>query len=255
MPAPIQLLGLVLTGACLSLTACRSKDKPNFEAVLSLPPGDSSVSESTIATELQARADHLGLKIEVESAPSGDRRITVRLRAVDKDQALAHLDALSETGTLSIRAVHARTAYLTDIYSKDPSKFPVDHEILTYDFRSGDRTLSAKLAVGVTEIINANHVESATAEPGDTPLVHISLTAKGGEQMRAATEKMEKGRSRLAIIFDERIISAPVVDAELWSTVTLQGFHSSEEAQAIAASLNKPISSKLLIESLMPLAR
>ncbi len=63
---------------------------------------------------------------------------------------------------------------------------------------------------------------------------------------------MQKGRSRLAIIYDERIISAPVVAEELWTPVTLEGFQSFEHAESLAASLNKPLSAKLLIESLIP---
>jgi preprotein translocase subunit SecD len=73
--------------------------------------------------------------------------------------------------------------------------------------------------------------------------------------MLAATNKMQKGRSRLAIIYDERIISAPVVVGVLGAEITLVGFSSIEEAQAVSASLNKPLSTQLLIESLMPLAR
>ena len=65
---------------------------------------------------------------------------------------------------------------------------------------------------------------------------------------------MRKGRSRLAIIYDERIISAPVVAEELWTPVTLEGFNSFEHAESLATSLNKPLSAKLLIESLKPLA-
>ena len=72
--------------------------------------------------------------------------------------------------------------------------------------------------------------------------------------MRAATEKMRKGRSRLAIIYDERIISAPVVAEEIWSQLTLEGFSTFEEAQSLAAALTTPLSANLLIESLKPLA-
>ena len=106
----------------------------------------------------------------------------------------------------------------------------------------------------VPEILNNSHVEGARAERGKEHMVHISLNSNGLSQIKAASEKMQKGRSRLAIIYDERIISAPVVAEELWTPVTLEGFNSFEHAESLATSLNKPLSSNLLIESLIPLA-
>ena len=156
---------------------------------------------------------------------------------------------------LSVRIVHDQSVYLTDAVRSDPSKLPADHEILTFTLLDGERTKTEDLVVQTAEIVNSSHVESAEAEAGRARLVHISLTIKGGQQMLAATNKMQKGRSRLAIIYDERIISAPVVVAVLGAEITLEGFSSIEEAQAVSASLNKPLSTQLLIESLMPLAR
>ena len=72
--------------------------------------------------------------------------------------------------------------------------------------------------------------------------------------MLEATKKMQKGRSRLAIIYDDRMISAPVVTEVLSSEFTITGFNSFPQAQALAASLTKPLSTPLLIESLKPLA-
>jgi len=224
-------------------------------ADLSLPPGNPDLSEATLVAELMARAELLEIGLEVEAGEELDRRLTVRFRAQDKKEALTRLDALCESGRISIRAVHDRSAYLTDVIRKDPSQFPPDHEIRTYRIEASEVPRSEKLAVARAEILNNSHVESALATRGKMHTVHISLTTKGGEQIRAATEKMQKGRSRLAIIYDERIISAPVVTQELWTPVTLEGFNSFEAAQALAASLNKPLSAKLLIESLMPLAR
>ena len=259
MRIPVPLAGVLLTCVCLSLTGCKSKSRPNFEAILSLPPDNPGLAETTLAAELKARAEALEMVLEVlpavESGEDLDRRLTVQFRAENKEEALSGLDALCESGRVSIRAVHDRSAYLTDIIRKDPSQFPPDHEIRTYRIEAGDFRKSEKLAVARAEILNNSHVKSAHAAHGKKHMVHISLTTKGGELIRAATEKMRKGRSRLAIIYDERIISAPVVAQELWARVTLEGFNSFEEAQALAASLNKPLSAKLLIESLMPLAR
>ena len=255
MSPPVQFLALALACASLGLTSCKSKSKPNFEAILSLPPSiKGPVSEAAIVSELQARVKCLSLTAEIDAGTAGDHRITVRLKAKDKEQALARMDALCETGSLSVRAVHGQTVYLSAAVRTDPSKLPAGHEIMTFRLQAGELSKSEDLVVANAEIVNSSHVKSAETEAGKKHLIHISLTTNGGQQMQAATENMQKGRSRLAIIYDERIISAPVVVHELSAQFTLEGFNSFEEAQAIAASLNKPLSTEVLLESLMPLA-
>lgn len=255
MPSPFQLLALAMACTALALSSCRAKFKPDFEAVLSFADTGESVSEETLADELRERAKLLSLNARVDPGPAGDHRLGIRFEAADKDEALAQLDALCQFGQLSVRVVHDQSVYLTDAVRSDPSKLPADHEILTFTLLDGERTKTEDLVVETAEIVNSSHVESAEAEAGKAYLVHISLTIKGGQQMLAATNKMQKGRSRLAIIYDERIISAPVVVGVLGAEITLVGFSSIEEAQAVSASLNKPLSTQLLIESLMPLAR
>ena len=245
----------LISCACLFLTGCKKRNKPNFEAVLSLPPDNPSALETTLTDELKERAELLETELKVDPGQTSDRRLTLHFHAKTREDALSRLDALCESGRISIRAIHDRSAYLTDVISKDPSQFPPDHEILTHQVEAGDFRKSEKLAVARAEILNNSHIKGARATRGKENMIRISLTTNGGDRIRAATEKMRKGRSRLAIIYDDRIISAPVVTQELWAEVTLEGFNSFEEAQALAASLNKPLSSKLLIESLMPLAR
>ena len=248
-----SLGGTLLICASLALTACKPRNHPNWEATLSLPPDSPNLAAATLATELKSRAALLEIPIKINPSESSDGRLTIRFYASDKKEALNRIDKLCENGRISIRAIHDRSAYLTDIILKDPSQFPPDYEILTHEVISGDYRKSEKLAVARAEILNNSHVEGARAERGKEHMVHISLNTSGLGRIKAASEKMQKGRSRLAIIYDERIISAPVVAEELWTPVTLEGFNSFEHAESLATSLNKPLSSNLLIESLIPL--
>ncbi len=244
----------LISCACLFLTGCKKRNTPNFEAVLSLPPDNPSALETTLTDELKERAELLETELKVDPGQTSDRRLTLHFHAKTREDALSRLDALCESGRISIRAIHDRSAYLTDLHRRNPSEFPTDHEILIYQLEAGDFRKSEKLAVARTEILNNSHIKSASAERGKESMVHILLTTNGGDAIRSATEKMRKGRSRLAIIYDERIISAPVVTEELRAEITLEGFNSFEEARGLAASLNKPLSAKLLIEELKPLA-
>ena len=254
MPQASSLVGALVSFSCFALTCCKPKEELNYEAVLSLPPDDRTSSLAPIVEELTARAELLGLPASVQAAKSSARVIELQLYGTDRDDALARLERLCVSGTISIRAIHDRSAYITDIASKDPSRLPSDHQILLYDAQGKEGPKRQKLAVSRAEILNNSHVKSALATRDGDNMVHISLTSNGLSRIRSATEKMQKGRSRLAIIYDERIISAPVVAEELWTPVTLEGFNSFEHAESLATSLNKPLSSKLLIESLIPLA-
>ena len=249
-----SLGGTLLICASLALTACKPRKSPNWEATLSLPPDSPGLALTTLATELKNRAALLEIPLKINPSESSNGRLTIRFHASDKKDALKRIDKLCENGRISIRAIHDRSAYLTDLILKEPSQFPPDYEILTHEVISGDYRKREKLAVARAEILNNSHVEGARAERGKEHMVHISLNTSGLGIIKAASEKMQKGRSRLAIIYDERIISAPVVTQELWTPVTLEGFNSFEEAEGLATSLNKPLSAQLLIESLMPLA-
>ncbi len=251
-----QILLPALAGFALSLAGCRPGIDPNFEAVVSIAgePGIPAPRKEVVAAELRERAKVLSLALEIDAGSPADGKLTLRFEADDKNDALARLDALCQSGKLAVRAVHEQTVFLSDAARSDPSRVPAGYEILPLSLQVGEASRSEELVVSTAIIIDGSHVERARAVPSKHHSVHISLTVSGGRQLMKATKKMQKGRSRLAIIYDGRIISAPVVAAVLASDFTIEGFNSFGQAQALAAALNKPLSTKLLIESLKPLA-
>ncbi|NIP93351.1 MAG: hypothetical protein GWO24_07805 [Akkermansiaceae bacterium] len=256
MPSPSHPRLAVVLGI-LGLAGCRPAIDPDFEAIVSITPvpGSGSPSEEAVALELRARAATLSLAAEIDPNPPGDARIIIRLEAGSREEADAALDALCQSGQLSVRPVHDQTVYFSDLAGRDPSKIPPGYEILPQSVHLGEDSRQADLVVSTTGIIDGTHVERARAAPsGEGFNVLISLSVSGAQQMMAATKKMQRGRSRLAIIYDDRIISAPVVATVLGSDFAIAGFNSFEQAQALAASLNTPLSTALLIESLKPLA-
>lgn len=255
MPVSRYLVAPLLATAALAATGCKSpgpKVHPNFEAILS---ADGDAPEATLVSELRRRAEILTIPSEIDPGPAGDRKITLRLRAKDESEAHGSLAALCQSGHLTVRAVHDRTVYLTDVARTDPSKIPADCDLLTYSFPREDGTIHTEnLVVHRPIIVQSADIERARPEASEDGVIHITLSPKGGQKMIAATKTMQKGRSRLAIILDDRIISAPVVGGVLSSQFIIQGFNSFEETKAVAAALTKPLSAKLRVESLMPLA-
>lgn len=256
MPVPFHP-PLALLAGILGLAGCRPAIDPDFEAILSITPGSGSGSPSgeTVALELRARAAALSLAAEIDSSSPGHARIIIRFEAGSREEALAALAALCQSGQLSVRPVHDQTVYFSDLARRDPSKIPPGYEILPQSAHLGEDSRQEDLLVSTTGIIDGTHVERARAAPsGEGFNVLITLSVSGAQQMMAATKKMQRGRSRLAIIYDDRIISAPVVATVLGSDFAIAGFNSFEQARDLAASLNNPLSTKLQIESLKPLA-
>lgn len=243
---------LLLPLLAVLLVSCKSGVKADFEAELSIDPMDAGVSKETIAEELRARLPLLDLKAEVDPEVPGNR-IKVRYESDHKDpnEALeASIDLLVESGRLSIHAIHDDSSSLIS----EPENIPEGWEIMQYipELERGER--AGPFVVQTAEIVSSEHVESAEAETKETHIVYISFNLKGRQQMMAATKKMQNGRSRLAIIYDERIISAPVVGGVI-SDLEVNGLSSQKKAEALAISLNQPLSARLLIESNVPLER
>lgn len=241
---------LLLPLLAILLVSCKSGVDPDFEVELSIDPQDENISKDTIAEELRARLPLLGLKAEVNPDVPGNR-IKVRYESTHKDpgDALeAHIDLLVESGRLRVHAIHDDTGILI----MEPENIPSGYELMTFVPAPSTGEKPHRYVVQTTEIVSSEHVKSAEVEAGESQNVHISFTVKGGQEMMAATKKMENGRSRLAIIYDEQIISAPVVRGVLDSEIIV-GLSSQKQAEAVAISLSQPLSARLLIESNVPL--
>lgn len=240
----------------LATAGCEPRFRANFEAVISLSPelSGATPSEATVAEELRARIGILPIEAQVDPGAPDDARISIRLLAPDQQTALAQLDALCHSGELSVRAVHDQTVYLSSAIQTDPGKMPPDHELLSYSITIGNQTRSEDLVVSTLDIITGDDVKTAEPENTTEGVIHVSLTPEGGKKLIQATKSMQKGRSRLAILYDGLIISAPVVGNVLSAEFALEGFNSFEEAQTVAAAPHQPLSAKVLIESLNPLA-
>lgn len=73
-------------------------------------------------------------------------------------------------------------------------------------------------------IVTGADVKSATRYPGDEDTLAITLTEEGGKKLGAATTD-SYGRMRLAILIDDKVVSAPVVMAKLGTDFIVSGLH------------------------------
>lgn len=90
------------------------------------------------------------------------------------------------------------------------------------------------------------HAAPSQTQPG---AVDISLNSAGTDKMIALTKDMVIGRDRIAISLDDKIISAPTVNAvPLGKNFVITGQHTEAEAKTLSDALMNPLQNGLIVE-------
>ena len=229
---------------------------PTYAAVLSLAPspGSPKADEATAARELAARAKHLDTRIVVGLGATDDGRLTVQVEASNEAEARTLVDQLSSTGSLELRAVHPDSSQeLWDAVKAGdsllPGFVPYEHHYTHRDGTSG----TTPLFLSKRAVIRGQHVQRAEPVADQEGVILVHLDHEGADAMRRATESLELGRDRIAVLFNDEVVSAPVVQGTLGGQFVIQGLRDAERLPLCAALLS-PYTANLKLESLKPLA-
>lgn len=74
----------------------------------------------------------------------------------------------------------------------------------------------------------------ATGQPGE---VAVKLTKKGGQRLTHATERMKLGKDRMAIVFEDQCLLAPIVHAVLSQDFLITGLSGKAEVDRVVKVL------------------
>ena len=86
-------------------------------------------------------------------------------------------------------------------------------------------------------IIDRSSIKLAQ-DAGQPGTVIVALDGKGGKLLNAATKNMKLGKDRMAIVFEDRCLLAPVVMAHLSDTFIIQGLDGRKEVDHVVKVLN-----------------
>ena len=181
---------------------------------------------------LRNRVDELGVAEPVITR-QGAERIAVQLPGV-QDTARAK-SVLGRTAALELRGVdEVKTASRSLIRRAQRGRPPLGTEL--YKTREGESIL-----VGKTAVISGDNITDA--RPGfdqqNRPAVHLSLDTIGAEKIKRHTRP--RIGERLAILLIDRdraeIISAPVVQQELYANFIIHGRMDTREANELSLLL------------------
>ena len=216
----------------------KSGDAENDDLILHLgltPSERADLVDLTMEQNLQTlrnRVDELGVAEPVITR-QGSERIAVQLPGV-QDTARAK-SVLGRTAALELRGVDEnKSASRSLIRRAERGRPPLGTEL--YKSRQGESLLVSKNVV-----ITGDNITDArpSYDEQNRPAVHLSLDIPGAEKMKRHTRP--RIGERLAIILIDRdnaeIVSAPVVQQELYANFIIHGRMNTREATELALLL------------------
>ncbi len=96
--------------------------------------------------------------------------------------------------------------------------------------------------------ISGANIASAYPSPSQPDAVGVSLDNEGTDKMIALTGDMRLGVDRIAIVLDNEVISAPVVQAHLAKDFSISGLNEPGEVQTLVNALMNPLENPLVVD-------
>jgi preprotein translocase subunit SecD len=217
--------------------------------------------ESTVRQALETirrRVDALGvtepsLQIYGESGQDVQDQIIVELPGVDDPDRVKSL--IENTAQLELRLVKKdqQNAFssVESAVTASGGKIPDGYEILPYRENRGDQTQLEYLIVSKTPVITGKDLKTArrSSDSNGRPAVGFFLTSDGSKLFARATE--QHVGEKLAIVLDNVVSSAPVINERIESEGIIHGQFTVQQADDLAMLLRSgalPASLKVLHE-------
>ena len=158
---------------------------------------------------------------------------------------------LKKIAKLELKLVHSETRKLADKVAADPdNKIVPGYELkVLKDIDEDGNPTSENLLIKKQAFLNGSDIIHAQElyDPYEGQL-DVELNDQGAEKMLRTTKQMNHGRDRLAIMLDDKVMSAPTVQSTLSKKFQISGLGTAKEAKALAAALLHPLKNPLVIE-------
>ncbi|RFC47797.1 MAG: SecD/SecF fusion protein [Verrucomicrobia bacterium] len=196
--------------------------------------------EEVIKT-LQRRLD-AGGKTDMALSRQGENRILVEMPGITETEKKAIRQTLETTAKLEFRLVHPQSGPELVSRVREGDMFLPTHDLLEpYDETTG----TAELVEG-TKALDGTAVNSAGVgyDQGGY-YISVTLDSTGGDKMFKLTG-LHRGE-RLAIIVDNKVVSAPVIQSQFGANFQITGQFKREEAERLGTFLKNPLQNPIRI--------
>lgn len=252
-----SILAVAVTGLCVWLYSTLGMEQGielqgGVSMEIKIQPGENK--EVTKDTQQQAigvlakRLNALGTG-EVVLAPSGDDGIFLQMPGVGQDKLAEIEETLEQVARLEFSILHPQSSFLAPRVANGAEVVP-GYEALPYveELGKDGEPLPTRYAlVKIKRDMKGDNVSSASyfyGEQGDS--ISVSFTGAGSKIMGPLT--LENRGQQLAIIMDDEILSAPVIQEPFSTGCSITGDFTQEEATALASALENPLENPIEIE-------
>jgi preprotein translocase subunit SecD len=238
-----------------AIAGCMPAPAPSLQMTLQLRPAQDVPAETALAetrTTLRKRLDDLGFANAVIEAQGGDR-LSIRVPNARNPELLRRV-LLSET-VLELRFVRFPTeggnlSSQEAVLAHYEGNLPPELEILRQEVTDGQGkvTEEAFFAVEKKPVITGRDIASARPSLGsmNQPIVEFHLKPEAAEIFSEATG--DNLGSRLAIVLDGKVMSAPVIHARIGDTGLIEGDFTADQALELAITLSSgPLPTGLIL--------
>ncbi|MCX6876461.1 MAG: hypothetical protein NTW21_22025 [Verrucomicrobia bacterium] len=122
--------------------------------------------------------------------------------------------------------------------------------VFTYQRKDMDgNALATPILISRRPALSAKDIALATPSPQQSDAVAITLDNNGTNKMIALTQNMTPRRDRIAIVLDDVVVSAPVVNSvPLGKNFIVEGLREPGAVDSLANALMSPLENALVIE-------
>lgn len=142
---------------------------------------------------------------------------------------------------LSLHLVHPQNDQLANKAANKETAIPEGYQLShlpIVDTDTGKVLGKRPILIQTKKIVSTEDVKNARAT-GQVGTISILLTEEAGEKMQIATQNMNLGRDRIAVMLEGRCVIAPTVQAKLGRNLHINGLGGKSEVKRLVQAFNK----------------
>jgi SecD/SecF fusion protein len=222
--------------------------------LIRLIPGERPITKANLEQAVEVirkRVDYFGGGEPVIS-PVGTDRILVQIPGLDPAKIIEARAQLQRVAKLEFHLVHPQSSALISQFENGTGVLPPGYSIDTLTSERQDKKTESKILVKKKADLLGNHVTNAGASYGPEGWeVDLQFDSEGGAQFGKLTEQVYNEKSAMAILLDNKVISAPGVrNGPIYGgRAQISGGGMGEnEARNLASALENPLQTPVSVE-------